>query len=50
VQLSQKKPEARSEVGNLCSVVTEAFGMLSLFRVMHCYSYSNINCGMARKN
>jgi hypothetical protein len=28
VQLNQKKPEVRSEVCNLCSVVTETFGVL----------------------
>jgi hypothetical protein len=42
VQLNQKKPEVRSEVCNLCSVVTETFGVLSSFRVTQCYSYSKI--------
>jgi hypothetical protein len=36
------KPEVRSEVCNLCSVVTETFGVLSLFGVMHCCGYSKI--------
>jgi hypothetical protein len=50
--LNQKKPEVGREVCNLCSVVTETFGVLSLFRVMHCYSYSKIkgviiNCNSA---
>jgi hypothetical protein len=35
-------PEVRSEVCNLCSVVTETFGVLSLFGVTQCYSYSKI--------
>jgi protein-arginine kinase activator protein McsA len=52
VQLNQKKPEVRSEVCNLCSVVTETFGVLSLFGVTQCYSYSEIksviiNCNSA---
>jgi hypothetical protein len=52
-QNSTVKPEeARSEVCNLCSVVTGTFGMLSLFGVMQCYSYSKIksvtiNCNFA---
>jgi hypothetical protein len=41
VQLSHKKPEVRSEVCNFCSV-TETIGVLSLFGVTHCYSYSKI--------
>jgi hypothetical protein len=49
VQLNWKKPEVRSEV---CGVVTETFGVLSLFGVMQCYSYSKIksviiNCNSA---
>jgi hypothetical protein len=52
VQLNQKKPDVRSEVCNLCSVVTETFGILPLFRVMQCYGYSKIenviiNCNSA---
>jgi hypothetical protein len=39
---SQKTSEVRSEIYNLCSVVTETFGVLSLFGVMQCYSYSKI--------
>jgi hypothetical protein len=47
-----KPEEARSEVCNSCSVVTETFGVLSLFGVTHCYSYSKIksviiNCNSA---
>jgi hypothetical protein len=42
VQLNQKKPEVRSEVCNLYSVVTETFGVLSLFGVTQCYSYNKI--------
>jgi hypothetical protein len=50
--VNQTKPEVRSEVCNLCSVVTETFGVLSLFRVTQCYSYSKIksviiNCNSA---
>jgi hypothetical protein len=41
VQLSQK-PEVRSEVCNTCSVVAGTFGVSSLLRVTHCYSYSKI--------
>jgi hypothetical protein len=33
---------SRKEVCNLCSVVTETFGVLSLFRAMQCYGYSKI--------
>jgi hypothetical protein len=52
VQLNQKKPEVRSEVYNLCSVVTETVGVLSLFGVTQCYSNSKIksviiNCNSA---
>jgi hypothetical protein len=54
VQLNQKNPEVRSEICNICSVrvVTESFGVLSLFRVKYCYSYSKnknvtINCNSA---
>jgi hypothetical protein len=51
-QNSSVKPEVRSEVCNLCSVVTEAFGVLSLCGVTHYYSYSKIksviiNCNSA---
>jgi hypothetical protein len=50
--LNQKKPEVRSEVCNLCSVVTETFGVLLLFGVPQCYSYGKIksviiNCSSA---
>jgi hypothetical protein len=38
----QNSTEDRSEVCNLCSVVTETFGVLSLFVVTQCYSYSKI--------
>jgi hypothetical protein len=51
-QSSTVKPEVRSEVCNLCSVVTETFGVLPFFGVTHCYSYSEIksvviNCNSA---
>jgi hypothetical protein len=39
----EKKPEeVGSEVFHLCCVVTETFGVLSLFGVTHCYSYRKI--------
>jgi protein-arginine kinase activator protein McsA len=52
VQLNQKKPQVRSEVCNFCSVVTETFGVQSLFGVTQCYNYSKIksviiNCNSA---
>jgi hypothetical protein len=43
VELNQKKLEVRSEACNLCNVVTETFGVLSLFGVMHYCNYSKIN-------
>jgi hypothetical protein len=51
-QNSAVKPEVRSEVCNLSSVVTETFGVLSLFGVVQCYSYSKtkiviVNCNSA---
>jgi hypothetical protein len=51
-QETSRKTEVRSGVCNLCSEATETFGVLSLFRVMHCYSYSKIksiiiNCNSA---
>jgi hypothetical protein len=42
VQINQKKPEVRSKVCNLCSVIRETFGVLALFGVMQCDSYSKI--------
>jgi hypothetical protein len=52
VQLNQKKPEVRSEVCNLCSVVTETYVVLSFFGITQCCSYSKIkgvliNCNSA---
>jgi hypothetical protein len=44
----------KSEICNLCSVVTETFGVLSLFRDTQCCSYSKIksviiNCNASRQ-
>jgi protein-arginine kinase activator protein McsA len=47
---STVKPEVRSEVCNLCSTVTETFGVLSLFGVTHCYSYSKIKSVIIKCN
>jgi hypothetical protein len=49
---SQLRGDSRKEVYNLCSAVTETFGVFSLFGVTQCYSYGNIksvliNCNSA---